>query len=89
VFDKLDSSSSTSFSSSTTGSLNSATPQRYASLIEQEINDRVKANKRLEELDDNDDAEIASEKGKEALRRLLWAKEIAELFPEECTRDFA
>jgi hypothetical protein len=38
---------------------------------------------------DNDDANIASERGKEALRRLLWAKEITEKFPDECVKDFS
>jgi hypothetical protein len=34
--------------------------------------------------------ELESEllRGKETLRRLEWAKEIADIFPVECERDF-
>ena len=36
----------------------------------------------------SDEPEFSLLKGKEALRRLKWAKEMADIFPEECERDF-
>jgi hypothetical protein len=59
----------------------------YAALIAQEIQKRADAKKRLDELGDDEKIK-ASEKGQEALRRMLWGIEISNMFPVECVRDF-
>jgi hypothetical protein len=66
-----------------------AAPQSYLGSILQEFNARAGARGRLKELDDNDDAKVSSERSKESLRRLLRAKKVTALYPEECVKDFA
>lgn len=87
MIEALGTSPSSLFSSSSSSSPRPKGYYSYSALIAQEIQRRANAKKRLEELD-NEDAEIASERGKEALRRLLWGKEITDMFLAECVRDF-
>lgn len=87
AIDTFGSSPSTFFSTSRsrrpslTGSLS------YPALMAQEMQIRASAKKYFDELG-NDGANMAEQKGKEALRRMLWGKEILEMFPVECVRDF-
>jgi hypothetical protein len=66
------------------------TPARrhsYPAFITKEIQTRDRAKKRLDLLK-KDEPESELLRGKETLRRLEWAKEIADIFPMECERDF-
>jgi hypothetical protein len=74
------------FASSTCGH-SAKRSESYTELILKEIQKRHDASKPLQELDNNDER-IAEQKGSEALRRMLWGKEISDLYPVECARDF-
>jgi hypothetical protein len=87
AIDKFGSSPASFFSSPPSNSHSPTGSDSYRALIAQEMQARTNAKKRLDELD-NHDPKIAEEKGKEALRRMLWGKEILDLFPGECARDF-
>jgi hypothetical protein len=75
------------FFSSFTGSSGTEQPESYSALISKEMQVRNDAKKRLEELN-KDNAKFAEQKGQEALRRMLWGKDISDLYPVECARDF-
>jgi hypothetical protein len=87
AIDAFGSSPASFFSSSLSRSLGPTASLSYSVLMAQEMQRRANAKKRLDEFD-NDNAKMAEEKGKEALRRMLWGKEISDLFPVECARDF-
>lgn len=75
------------FFSSSTCCHSTERSESYPGLILKEIRRRRDARKRLENLDTNDE-KLAEQKGREALRRMLWGKEISDLYPVECARDF-
>lgn len=76
------------FSSSPSSWSSPARRHSYSTFISKEIQMRDKAKERLDRLK-RDERECSLLKGKEALRRLKWAKEMADMFPQECERDFA
>ena len=87
AIDAFGSSPSSFFSTPLSNSPSPTSSLSYSALIEQEIQRRADAKKRISDLD-NDEEKFSSEKGKEALRRMLWGKEISDSFPVECVRDF-
>jgi hypothetical protein len=87
AIDAFGSSPSTFFSTSLSSSPSPTRSISYSALMAQEIQRRANAKIALDEFG-NDDEKIAEQKGKEALRRMLWGKEISDMFPVECVRDF-
>lgn len=61
--------------------------ESYSTLISKEIQARTDAKKRIESINHND-TKFAAQKSREALRRMLWGREISDLYPVECARDF-
>jgi hypothetical protein len=87
AIDAFGSSPSTFFSTSLSSSPSSTGSISYSAFMAREMRMRANARKVLHELG-NDDGKVAEQKGKEALRRMLWGKEVSEMFPVECARDF-
>ncbi|KIM97323.1 hypothetical protein OIDMADRAFT_20532 [Oidiodendron maius Zn] len=84
----LPASSAALFSSSPSSWSSPARSHSYSTFISKEIQMRDKVKERLDHLK-RDEEGSSLLKGNEALRRLKWAKEMADMFPEECDRDFA